>query len=166
MVEAERAENSWIASETSPSSSPVVIESSDFSITDGMRDVSGFGIASRPQLDKGLSENNIGFTERVFSAAGAAVLSAVTLNPLDVVKTRLQAQAAGMSYSHPLSNSIGRMAFFGPNMVLSLKFLFCMSVVLKVNTFYIFTTQLCNQYGFGSDVCRLEMFSFMCTRWC
>jgi len=86
MVEAERAENSWIASETSPSSSPVVIESSDFSITDGMRDVSGFGIASRPQLDKGLSENNIGFTERVFSAAGAAVLSAVTLNPLDVVK--------------------------------------------------------------------------------
>jgi solute carrier family 25 protein 39/40 len=64
----------------------VVIESSDFSITDGMRDVSGFGIASRPQLDKGLSENNIGFTERVFSAAGAAVLSAVTLNPLDVVK--------------------------------------------------------------------------------
>jgi solute carrier family 25 protein 39/40 len=117
MVEAERAENSWIASETSPSSSPVVIESSDFSITDGMRDVSGFGIASRPQLDKGLSENNIGFTERVFSAAGAAVLSAVTLNPLDVVKTRLQAQAAGMSYSHPLSNSIGRMAFFGPNMM-------------------------------------------------
>ncbi|CAB79596.1 putative protein [Arabidopsis thaliana] len=82
-----------------------------------MRDVSGFGIASRPQLDKGLSENNIGFTERVFSAAGAAVLSAVTLNPLDVVKTRLQAQAAGMSYSHPLSNSIGRMAFFGPNMM-------------------------------------------------
>ncbi|EFH45789.1 mitochondrial substrate carrier family protein [Arabidopsis lyrata subsp. lyrata] len=121
MVEAERAENSWIASEMSSSSSPAAIESRDFSIIDstngGIRDVSGFGIASRPQLEKGLSENNIGFTERVFSAAGAAVLSAVTLNPLDVVKTRLQAQAAGMSYSHPLSNSIGRMAFFGPNMM-------------------------------------------------
>lgn len=90
MVEAERAENSWIASEMSSSSSPAAIESRDFSIIDstngGIRDVSGFGMASRPQLEKCLSENNIGFTERVFSAAGAAVLSAVTLNPLDVVK--------------------------------------------------------------------------------
>lgn len=49
---------------------------------------------------------------------------------------------------------------------MSLKFLFRMSVVLKVNTFYIFTAQLCNQCILGSDVCRLEMFSFMFTRWC
>lgn len=89
MVEAERSENIWIASEMS-SSSPAAIESRDFSIidsTNGIRDdVRGFGIASRPQLEKGLSKNDLGFTERVFSAAGAAVLSAVTLNPLDVVK--------------------------------------------------------------------------------
>ncbi|EOA16714.1 hypothetical protein CARUB_v10004914mg [Capsella rubella] len=122
MVEAERSENIWVASEmSSSSSSPAAIESRDFSIIDspvGIRDdVKGFGIAPQPQLDKVLSKNDLGFTERVFSAAGAAVLSAVTLNPLDVVKTRLQAQAAGISYSHPLSNSIGRMAYFGPNMM-------------------------------------------------
>jgi len=32
-------------------------------------------------------------------------------------QTRLQAQAAGVPYSHPLSNMTSRMACFGPNMV-------------------------------------------------
>lgn len=32
-------------------------------------------------------------------------------------QTRLQAQAAGVPYSHPLSNVMSRMAYFGPNMV-------------------------------------------------
>jgi len=32
-------------------------------------------------------------------------------------QTRLQAQAAGVAYSHPLSNMTSRMACFGPNMV-------------------------------------------------
>ncbi|VVB01703.1 unnamed protein product [Arabis nemorensis] len=124
MVEAERSDNLWVSSEM-PSSSPAAIDGREFSTIDsitGIRDVRGFGtlrpqIASRPQLDMGSSEEKLGFTERVFSAAGAAFLSAVILNPLDVVKTRLQAQAAGVSYSHPLSCSIGRMAFFGPNMM-------------------------------------------------
>ncbi|KAF5731225.1 mitochondrial carrier protein MTM1 [Tripterygium wilfordii] len=34
-----------------------------------------------------------------------------------IYQTRLQAQAAGVPYSHPLSNIISRMAYFGPNMM-------------------------------------------------
>ncbi|KAJ9171477.1 hypothetical protein P3X46_014841 [Hevea brasiliensis] len=39
---------------------------------------------------------NLGFMERAISAACAAVVSAIIVNPLDVAKTRLQAQAAGV----------------------------------------------------------------------
>lgn len=93
MVEAERPENLWVASEM-PSTSPASTEGRDFSTIDsatGIRDARGFEslgaqIASRPQLEKVSSEYKLGFTERVLSAAGAAFLSAVILNPLDVVK--------------------------------------------------------------------------------
>lgn len=61
--------------------------------------------------------NSINFAANALSAAGAAFLSAVLVNPLDVAKTRLQAQAAGVPYAHPLSNATSRMAFFGPNMM-------------------------------------------------
>ncbi|CAJ1974356.1 unnamed protein product [Sphenostylis stenocarpa] len=60
---------------------------------------------------------NLGITERTLSAAGAAFLSVIIANPLDVAKTRLQAQAAGVAHSHPLSNMTSRMACFGPNMM-------------------------------------------------
>lgn len=63
------------------------------------------------------SDGELGIVERAFSAAGAAFLSAVLVNPLDVAKTRMQAQAAGVPYSHPLSNLTSRMAFFGPTMM-------------------------------------------------
>ncbi|CAI9768855.1 unnamed protein product [Fraxinus pennsylvanica] len=45
-----------------------------------------------------ISDENLVFGERAFSAAGAAFLSAIIVNPLDVAKTRLQAQAAGVPY--------------------------------------------------------------------
>ncbi|KAM4073098.1 hypothetical protein ACB094_11G191400 [Castanea mollissima] len=61
--------------------------------------------------------STLGFGERAVSAASAAFLSAIIVNPLDVVKTRLQAQAAGVAYSHPLSNIMNRMAYFGPKTV-------------------------------------------------
>ncbi|WVZ72887.1 hypothetical protein U9M48_021276 [Paspalum notatum var. saurae] len=44
-------------------------------------------------------ERDMGFAERAVAAAGAAVVSAVLVNPLDVAKTRLQAQAAGVVYN-------------------------------------------------------------------
>ncbi|XP_075519294.1 mitochondrial carrier protein MTM1-like isoform X2 [Primulina tabacum] len=43
-----------------------------------------------------ISDADLSFGERAFSAAGAAVISSIIVNPLDVAKVRLQAQAAGV----------------------------------------------------------------------
>ncbi|KAL3517254.1 hypothetical protein ACH5RR_024156 [Cinchona calisaya] len=53
---------------------------------------------------KAIPEVDLSFGERAFSAAGAAFLSAIVVNPLDVAKTRLQAQAAGVPYNNCLSS--------------------------------------------------------------
>ncbi|KAK7338018.1 hypothetical protein VNO77_18614 [Canavalia gladiata] len=44
------------------------------------------------------SDTQLSIGERASSAAGAAFVSAIIVNPLDVAKTRLQAQAAGVPY--------------------------------------------------------------------
>ncbi|XP_062195943.1 mitochondrial carrier protein MTM1-like isoform X2 [Phragmites australis] len=56
------------------------------------------------------ADTELGMVERALSAAGAAFISAVIVNPLDVAK----AQAAGVLYHHP-----PQMAVLGPDAILS-----------------------------------------------
>ncbi|KAG5558756.1 hypothetical protein RHGRI_008646 [Rhododendron griersonianum] len=128
--ESEQTQNQWMSIDQS---SRVEIDKTVSLMTEPMV-TEGIGATQpqpQPRRSTTTSNDQLGVTERAFSAAGAAFLSAIIVNPLDVVKvfylnlwgaqycvfTRLQAQAAGVPYSHPLSNFTSRMAFFGPNMM-------------------------------------------------
>ncbi|CAL2243878.1 unnamed protein product [Prunus armeniaca] len=118
MVELERAQNPWMSTEQTQR---VGIDGRDLSSPESTttdRDGVEFSAAQPPSSSyNNTSDWQLGVAERALSAAGAAFLSAIIVNPLDVVKTRLQAQAAGVPYSHPLSNVTSRMAYFGPSML-------------------------------------------------
>ncbi|KAL2339657.1 hypothetical protein Fmac_007597 [Flemingia macrophylla] len=103
MADSERIQNPWMPSDRTA----ILIHG------DGTHTV----LPLPPPPPPSSKTDELGIGERAFSAAGAAFLSAIIVNPLDVAKTRLQAQAAGVAYSHPLSNMISRMSFFGPNMM-------------------------------------------------
>ncbi|KAJ9164263.1 hypothetical protein P3X46_023864 [Hevea brasiliensis] len=111
MVELERTQNPWV---TTDQTSRVEINGHGSLMVDGAEP--GLSVP-HPHQSNRKSEGKLELVERAFSAAGAAFLSAIIVNPLDVAKTRLQAQAAGVPYSHPLSNITSRMAYFGPNMM-------------------------------------------------
>lgn len=54
---------------------------------------------SRDAPSRGHSEAQLGFGERAFSAAGAAILSAIIVNPLDVAKVLLYLGLGFMNFS-------------------------------------------------------------------
>lgn len=113
----------WMDQSSSGVNENEFLESSSLRITDGSTIVMS-EILQQAQTksqsqpaNRSNDANSINFAANALSAAGAAFLSAVLVNPLDVAKTRLQAQAAGVPYAHPLSDATSRMAFFGPNMM-------------------------------------------------
>lgn len=85
---------SWIGA----AATRVDIEGNVSSMSDTMFRENREESAPPEQYSKALSDGDLGFGQRAFSAAGAAFISAIIVNPLDVAKTRLQAQAAGVSY--------------------------------------------------------------------
>ncbi|KAB1204978.1 Mitochondrial carrier protein MTM1 [Morella rubra] len=107
MVEAELRKNPWMHTTE-------VHDLAEPESTVEERKGLGFSASHAQRSNDGSTDVKLGIGERALSAAGAAFLSAIIVNPLDVAKTRLQAQAAGVDYSHPLSNLISRMAYFGP----------------------------------------------------
>ncbi|KAK4273915.1 hypothetical protein QN277_017218 [Acacia crassicarpa] len=115
MVDSERIQNQWM-----PSGQTLVAGmdgQGSFLLGCAGTGIGRDGEESCSLMKQTADDSKLGVGERAFSAAGAAFLSAIIVNPLDVAKTRLQAQAAGVNYSHPLGNMTYRMANFGPNML-------------------------------------------------
>ncbi|KAG7019042.1 Mitochondrial carrier protein MTM1 [Cucurbita argyrosperma subsp. argyrosperma] len=86
---------------TSCSSTRVDFEGNVSSLSDSMFRDGKEGPSEQPRRSNTVSDANLSFGERSLSAAAAAVVSAILVNPLDIAKTRLQAQAAGVPYEGP-----------------------------------------------------------------
>lgn len=85
MVDSEGSQNSWVNTmDGHDSASP---ES-----TIEMMEELGFGAPQTLRSKNGGSDGSLGIGERAFSAAGAAFLSAIIVNPLDVAKVRKHIQ--------------------------------------------------------------------------
>lgn len=83
MGESEQGLDPWVLAEQSPEAHDL----STLESTVSDREAAGFS-ATRPRTQRPnkLSHEKLGIGERAFSAAGAAFLSAIIVNPLDVVK--------------------------------------------------------------------------------
>lgn len=86
MTESENRGKLWMSTQQS---SPMDLNGHDSAMSAMLQSTVTFvAEASSPetQRSKSKSENDMRFLERSFSAAGAAVLSAILVNPLDVAK--------------------------------------------------------------------------------
>jgi solute carrier family 25 protein 39/40 len=84
MVESERSQNPWMNTMDGYDSA-VVLETT---VED--REGLGLGAPQAQPSSNSSSDGNLGIAERAVSAAGAAFLSAIIVNPLDVVKVKIQ----------------------------------------------------------------------------
>lgn len=83
MVESERSQNPWMNTRDGHDSAVVMETTVD---REGLR----FGAPQAQPSSNNSSDGDLGIAERALSAAGAAFLSAIIVNPLDVVKVRIQ----------------------------------------------------------------------------
>jgi hypothetical protein len=76
--------------------------------------VAAAGASAQPHGQQRHRLHDLGWRERFTAAAGASVVSAVIVNPLDVVKTRMQAQAAVLDFRRgaPTEMTLFECAFY------------------------------------------------------
>ena len=83
MVDSERIQNPWMASSERSPVIEICAQGNSLLLESTVRDGNE---GSPPQSPP--SDIKLGILERAFSAAGAAFLSAIIVNPLDVAKAR------------------------------------------------------------------------------
>lgn len=82
MVESKHSDHTWVTEQASRVETDIKVSSISKSIVIDGSEVSH----DQPHRANNTSDGSLGFVERSFSAAGAAVLSAILVNPLDVAK--------------------------------------------------------------------------------
>lgn len=82
MVESKHSDHTWVTEQASRVETDIKVSSISKSIVIDGSEVSH----DQPHRSTNTSDGSLDFVERGFSAAGAAVLSAILVNPLDVAK--------------------------------------------------------------------------------